>query len=330
MTDEKIQKKIKALLDRANHEGTTEHEAALCQEKAEALMQQYRITMAMMDFDSNESGRKIVSEELDTNFEAHTGRLRSMMFSVYKHCGCQIGQKWTGTTAVGYEDDLFYAGMVWANIYLDFSRQLLQTWQANRTFDSNVYHLKESGKSWMEIVYASPASEGLNKNSGARLRAAYARYAESIGADKKAQPRNPKLWRESFAQSYSVRLGERLWDLRQKAEKENTTDEKGALALVRDEDRVKAEFYRLFPDLDPENVAKRMDEYRAAEEARRAGLSDKERAAEDRARERASRRIYRAPKTRNADMAGWNAGHKAASNVDLGGTKIGRNKKELG
>ena len=254
--NERITIKIQALLERAQHPATGDEERQACMEKADALMAKYRIDRAMLNFDRKDTIREIISREMDRNRSEYSAYLNSMMFRVYEHCGCKVASGYGKYTAVGYEEDIFFGDMLWATIQLEFARKMMPTWEASRPFDQNVFLLKESGKSWMEIVHMAPASERLNKNSGGRLRGAYKRWADKIGyAVPKEQPRQPKLWRESFAESFRVRLSERLWELSQKSKQD--VGEQGALAIIKDEDRVLQEFYRLFPNLDPENIRKR-------------------------------------------------------------------------
>lgn len=333
---EKIQNTIKNLLERAAHPETPAAEQAACQQKAEDLMRKYRIDAALLAFGNPEQGRKVLTEEFEVIHGEFAKHLKSMQFGVYLHAKCRIASGWNKFTVVGYEDDIFYAGLMWSNIHLDFISKMLPKWTRTRSFEENVYMLKESGKSWMDIVHAAPQDANLTAKSGSRLRTAYNKHAKSLGIDleeKKAHPRNPKLWRESFAESYAETLNSRLRIMAANAERDNTPSEKGALALISDQSRVDAEFYKLFPHLDPEDYKRRVAEADEREAARREALGAKGREREDRAEAARLRRLAnRRPKYRKFDHSAGNAGAEAANNVDLTGrtNRVGRTSKEIG
>lgn len=323
-TEDSLLNKIQNLLTLAGREDTPEHERRLAQERAEVMMQKYRIDMAMLAFNDIGKQREILVHDLHRQQEDYAGYLNSMMANVYKHFQCPVSQKWDAITAVGYEDDLRMASIMWSGVHMDFVSKMMPVWSPSRTFDHNVYLLKESGKSWMEIVEAAPEDALLNRNSGGRLRNAYLNWAKHIGAELKPHARNPKKWRAAFVDAYRTRLNQRLYQLRQMRDAEsrsaNDDDSRVSLAIQTDEERVMSEFYRLFPNLDPQNIAKANQDFMDREAARRAGLSDAERAKEDREHERWERRMRNRP-ARYHDAAGWNAGTKAADEIDLGGNK---------
>jgi hypothetical protein len=323
---ESIQRKIKALLDRANHPNTEGPEAEACMEKAEALMQQYRIEESMLNFDRKDSTREPIMEEMDVDVSEFSWALNGLQRDIFEHAGAKTARRMGKRVAVGYKEDLFYANMLWTSIYLDLSGKMLIVWSKDRGFDENVYMLKESGKSWMEIVHAAPAEEKLNKNSGSRLRSAYKRHAEKIGVvAPDMQPRSPKLWRDSFITAYQQTVDDRLYRMRE-AKKGVEVPEKGAIALRTDEDRLNDEFYRLFPNLHPDYIAEQDRKRREAYEAQMEAMTDKDRKEWERRQKRLGK-VY--TKTRRADQSAWAAGAKAGSKVDLGGSKIGRTSKEL-
>lgn len=340
MSNERILDKITALLVKAGRDDTPEHERELCQQRADEMMTKYRIEMSMLSFTATDKEREVITHEVNSNVGTDfDGDLNSMMVAVFRHCGTQIARPLFGKfTAVGYESDLQYAEMMWASIYMHFISRMLPGWSPDRTFDHNVYLLKESGKSWMEIVHTAPAEEGLNANSGARLRGAYGRWAEQIGAPTKAQPRNPKGWRESFVEGYSDRLRHRLWEMAVAA-KETVAETPGAgLAIIKDSDRVDRAFWDMFPDYDPAVRQARSDAYAAAEAARLAARTPAEVRADEREAERSQRAWERHTQTkayreggRKVDYAGRSAGRSAANEVSLsGGNEFKGRKGEIG
>lgn len=345
MAEERIAAKIEALFARArDEEGTTEAERDACLSKAEALMMKYNIDSAILDMDgSNKSGRvitRITLSRLDGEF---CYDLEDLRLSLYQHARCATAYADGGRQVVGYEDDIRFGDLLWAKVQMDFTSRMRPVWSKSRSFEENVYLLKESGKSWMEVVYAENRALGveskLTEKSGSKLRTAYRNWAKMIGQDSRqvdargrvAHAQNPKKWREGFMMSYTETVGNRLWKMRMQAEADNPPGKEGEVALLHDADRVKAHLWDLFPDLHPDEVKRRSDEAWQKEEERRAKLTDKERRREDEKRERENRRWERSYKPRTIDPRGWQAGHSAAQKVDLStDDRIGYNAKRLG
>lgn len=330
--DMKITERIRKLLERATHEGTSDAEAEACKLKAEMLMAKHRIDMAMLAFEHKDQAREILVHKIERHRLEYAGVLNSLKMFIYRHCKCQVHNGWEELTAVGYESDLMYADLIWSGVYLDFVGKMLPTWSAERSFDQNVYLLKESGKSWMEIVYAAPAEAGLNRNSGSRLRTAYANWARKIGAEVKAQPRSPKVWRQGFVEGFDVHLRSRLMAMADQAKAENSTSEKAAVALQTDEDRVNQFFWTMFPELHPDALRKRREEWKAQREAKEAAKTPEEREKERKAAEREQarfRKMYYNQRYNPDSGTGYSAGIDAAKNVDLGGTKLKDERKRL-
>lgn len=234
-------------------------------------------------------------------------------------------------TAVGYEDDLFYAEMLWANVYMDFITKMFPKWEPWRSFDENVYIIKSSGYGWPHVCVEGLRNNGADQsgpltqaNSGSKLRTAFKREAKRRGEvvlPGRQQPAVPQLWRDSFAQSYQSTVESRLQTM--KWQNREAAGNGSEIALVKDEDRIKAEFWRLFPQYDPEEHKRRWARMDAEEEARRARLTPEELEAEEKEREKEERRWARRKpaKEKQADMRGWNAGNKAGNSVKLSADK---------
>ena len=138
--------------------------------------------------------------------------------------------------------------------------------------------------------------------------------------------------RNSFARAYRATIKSRLDEIKKLAtESEEHVDAgKFALALVDTRERVDAEFYKVFPEYDPEvRKREREERQRKAQEAYdNLTAAEKARIARDEARERAkwekraatARTRYRAIRedpTNRVDHAAWARGTKAAQSVNL-------------
>jgi hypothetical protein len=204
-------------------------------------------------------------------------------------------------------------------------------WESYRGFDANVYEIKKAGYSWPEVREMGLAKEAFDRsgpltaaNAGSKLRTAYKREAERRGEivlPGKQQPMNPKLYRDSFAASFASAISSRFKEL---SAEYAAGDGEYTIAIQTEEDRVLAEFYRLFPNLHPDEIRKRNDAAREAHHARIAGMTPAQRRAWE-------RQMASGQKTRSADMNGWKAGRRAADAVNLSrGNAVGDpDKKEI-
>lgn len=312
-------RQVQSLLERAGHAATEEHGRDACIKAADRLMAKHRLDRAMLNFAKTETIREIISREYDEmKLEEYGYQVNEMRREIFTHTGAKMSTTyWRKSTAVGYEDDLFYAELLWANVYMDIIIKMFPKWEPWRSYEENVHAIKSAGYSWPQTrdMVLPHEPKGLTyQNAGGHLRAAFKRWALKINEPVlpgKQQPINPKHWRDSFIQSYASTLRRRLMMMNADNAKAGEGNE---LALIKDSDRVRAEFYRLFPDLDPERS-------RAKEEARRAALTDEERAREDAEREKWLNKKPRKEKVRYANPNAWVAGHKAATNVKLSADK---------
>lgn len=313
-------RRIQGLLERAGHPETPENERQACQEKADALMQQHRIERAMLNFDRKDTVKEIISRDIDRAQGEYSGQLRSMQYAILIHAGCQAAIKWEHMTAVGYEEDIFFAEILWAQVRLDFTSKMFPKWEPHRSFDANVYEIKSAGYSWVQVCEMGMSHNAKDvtgvltmKNGGSKLRTAFKREAKRRGVEVlpgKQQPMKPQLWRDSFATSYRSTLEQRLMMLADK----NRGPKEYAVALQTDADRVLAEFYRLFPNLHPDYLREQSEKMAAERQAYLDNMTPKERREWERD-QRAWEKI--ATKKRYADPKAWAKGHEAASNVNV-------------
>lgn len=334
-------RKIESLLRLASDPSASEAEREQAQDRADAIMFNYRIDQAML-FKTGESvAREVVVKEYDPaaseEFRSTTSHIRA---NIFIHSGCMVYDSYR-LTVVGYEEEIQMAEMLWSQVFLHFTRTVFPKWETHRTFDANVYDLKSAGYSWPYVREQGMKHDGGDsagkltaKNAGGKLRTAFKREANRRGVavqPGKQQPMVPDKWRRSFADAYASKLVQRLADLKSKNEAE--VGEAGVLALVSEQDRIQQQFYALFPDMNPEVQKRRHEEYKAAEEARWNALTDEEKKAEKDREYKASMKWARRASKQSSyyDDAGWNAGSRAAENADLGQGRVGASSgKELG
>lgn len=283
---------------------------------------------------------------------------------------------------VGFREDIAYAERIWFNVFRTFVSNVNPQWDVTKSLDYNAYNFASAGVSWKQQVLLAEAAkddrlewpwrwQSDNKNgdwytayefqAGQAIDPDNKPWGKSIHKVRRAcqkyctehnleypYGRGSKLrttTRSSFARSYRQTIMTRLDDVRRKAKEmeEQESGEKFALALLDTNEQVDAEFYRLFPEYDPEIRRKQRETMDFERACAWAGLSEAEQAKvlRDQAREEAawakrasrSRRNYRAVRSQpdRYDAAAWNRGRSAAESVNLrnDGEVVKPNKKEI-
>lgn len=350
MAEQNVITRVMKLMERANHPTTPEHEAILCMEKAESLMAQHKIDQ--MDLTPEEKS-KIVKDTWEVNtgdagseFSYH---VESLVQTVLKHCNVRIHPRvqyvrnadgfvsnynMRAYTLIGYPEDIFYAEQIWFNVFEGFVCNVSPKWDVSLLLSENVYHFIKAGYSWIDTYRIGRKTQYSEwptamPNGAPLLRKAYKEALEKRG-EEWSKTKRREAYRNNFVQSYTSTIRQRLTDLRQKGSETVSDSDKFALALVDTKERVDAEFYRLYPEYDPETIRKEAAEadfLRACEwaaltpEEQAKVLKDdaKAEAAWQRRMRRARAnygRVREAPKDRY-DPDAWERGRQVANKVKL-------------
>lgn len=338
-------RKVEALLTRANHPETPPEEREACLDKADKIMASHRLDRAML-FQSGKGPTKEIKIDVIERIQQSefSGQINSLRNQVYEHCGCLTHiDKWPNYRVYGYEEDIYFANVLWTSIYMDLVRRAFPVWERARSFDDNVYEMKNAGYSWPQVRDAGLLNDARDangplteKNAGSKLRTAYKRAAAARGVTVlpgKQQPLKPDQWRKAFIESYVVTLQTRLWALEREA-KEHAGKE-GEIALQTDADRVRNRFWQDYPEEHPEAVARRAQEMEAIRQEHWDNMTPKERARAERQYDARVRRLMKEgdrERSSSAYVNGSSAGRRAANEVDLGrGDKVaGASRKEIG
>ena len=100
-----------------------------------------------------------------------------------------------------------------------------------------------------------------------KLKAAYVRHAKAIGDDTRVVTQSHQGYRLSFAESFRTTMVERFWQMQEDAKAEMDTIPGAALALRDMKAEADEAMWADFPDLSPEEIAKRIAARRAQAEA---------------------------------------------------------------
>lgn len=261
---ERMMKRVQALLDRADHAGTTEHEAAACRAKAEDIMVKYRIeesALGLMNKDQSKGPIKPVWRDwwlvkADNQF---SDEYWQMFCVIAQHVGLRFrGQYavnpeedgvWLGVQAVGYESDLWYALSIFNGVRLTFASKLEPTVDKGASDQDNVYALRNSGATRIriaEVLWGDESQSATAKVSRLYEAACKARDEDPVVAGRTV---NAKTYRKSYAEAFVYQIGERLYEMRIGARE---TASSGELVLSNRKENVDEAFYAKFPSLRPQ------------------------------------------------------------------------------
>lgn len=273
-------------------------------------------------------------------------------------------------TIVGFPEDIAYAERIWFNVFRTFVQNINPQWDKTASLEYNAYNFASAGVSWKnQVLLAETAGDDRLEwpwryqgddrkkpfyssfQAGALIDPGNDPWGRSIHKLKRACKKysdehnvaypyagGAKLRiasRSNFAQSYHHTISKRLVELREEAgHSEGVSGDKFALAIRDTEQRVDEEFYRLFPEYDPENIKRRAEEDAFARACSWAALSPEEQAEVLRQQQesmasfirqreqeaRRARRSYgrvRENPAERYDAAAWERGRKAANTVNL-------------
>lgn len=330
MTENKLdaaKRRITALLDRADHPNTSEHEAAACRDKAESMMAEYRIERAMLHLKGHDK-RRFEVKEFKVSY-----RLASVFTNIFSHVNCHVAISGKGYSVVGYPEDIFYGETLFQRAQTELHSALQPTWRDDRTVEANIYAFRRAGIAWDDVYSAIPVDvkeemgiltysvPGLNK-----VRYRFRKEEQRLGAPKFVWHKSRSDFQRWFAQGFSNRLFQRLLELKARSEAEPVQGEY-ALAIQTDDEALREEFYNLFPQYRPETPEQRAarraetEAERQAEAERRAKLTDAQRRAEDEKAEREARRAQRRwdkyVADNTPDEKAWAVGTQSAEKVRL-------------
>lgn len=359
---ESIITRVQKLLNLAMDEGATPDERKLAQERADKLMVDHMIEQSELKKDDPNRSRAtsdVWKMSLSPEFRRE---VENLLANVVRHTKCryrlQVDYSDRDTphrvTVVGLPEQIAYAERLWFITFTEMARNMFPKWDDGLSFDANVYNFVKAGFKWRDIHELAwgklgeasglpnpyPADKQPSWNSravyggdGGRLKRALRREQKRLGEENENHTNRHSAYRQSYVQSYTSTIRTRLAEMA-KASKDSVDDaDKYALALRSTEQQADDEFYRLFPEFDPENIRKASAAAQAAEAARRAAMTQKQRDAEDAAnarRYRAARGHYTRLQDRTYDANGWARGTKVAKSVNLNDNKAaGHKKKEI-
>lgn len=358
---ESIVTRVQKLLNLAMDEGATEAERQLAQERADKLMVEHMIAQADLKANDPKRGRVTHTEwSFEMSYEFRQD-LENLLWAVMNHTQCRYTSKYDYTThkrrlhVVGMPEQIAYAERLWMIVFTELTRNMNPSWDPALSMDANVYHFVKAGVKWRNIheiawknvgdttglpdPYPADKQTGWGKvygGDGGRLKRAYHREQKRLGEERENHTQRHGAYRASYVQSFSSTIRKRLNEMARKSQEDLTVSDadRYALAVQGTKEQTDAEFYRLFPEFDPEVQKRESAKAHAAEQLRRANLTEAQRRAEDERQRRAyarARKHYDRIQDKSYDANGWSRGTKVASKVNLNNDRAaGHKKKEVG
>jgi len=330
-SEEKLIDKINKLMALAMDGGATEGEREAARQMADRLILKNAIDRAKLGT-PDEKKTDIISETWEMPFsEEFYEQIRSLCSNILWVCDCRGLFSWRKVTVVGFPEDIAYARGLWMIAFREMAFNLDPAWEAEKSFEKNVYDLVKAGYKWREIA----AKGNVKWPDNGKLKRAYLKHCHAIGEQAQNHTSRHGAFRLSYANSFTSTITRRIQAMRERSMEDVSDSDKAALALIPTMQQVNAEFYRLYPQFDPENLRKQGAEAEAREAARRAAMTQEERDREDAkaAKEEARwRKHYERTRNVQHDEGGWRRGNYVASRVDLsmGKGHINPNRTEIG
>lgn len=325
----KMLDRVRKLIAKADDSACTPEESQTYHNRAQELMQKYRIAeeAAYADRPAADHVRPTV---LEVRVCAYSSKYRDeyikMMRLVAVHCTAKLVFDYkydrelqdhrVMATLIGFETDLKYAEMLYISAQLVFATNMEPTWDGTRTEAENIFYLRQSGMVRAEITTKIYGREHRNSVAKAqRIQKIYLTECDRRGvvaASGRDVSRADfvKMYVQTFIQEFSYRLQV----ARQAAD--GVTGDTG-LVLANRDDRIREHMYTVYPHLRPSTDLRKSEPYVdtrtpkqiAADEARWERQYQKERAEERRLR------------TSTGGRAGGKAGTSAAKQINLAGVQ---------
>lgn len=263
LNKEDVLRKVRALIERAEHANTPEPEAESCRIKADQLMLVYAIeSFDLEGADQDEKNRPELREFWygETGDRQADDELCMMYHAMAKHCGAKIGHfGWRMSKVVGYASDLDYLDLMFTSVRMDLSSKVGLKADPSISLEDNVAAFKSAGWAWKPIYdelmkagilpYYDNGHSYVPKKDGGLTFRAYKRWLKAHPGEEHIGE-NPKRYKLGFIKGYSETVQVRI--MRMTKERQNTVEEKGyGIVLYARGEELDEFLWEQFPDQRP-------------------------------------------------------------------------------
>lgn len=244
-----VLRKIRAMLDRANHPGTPQEEIDTCLTLADKWMTEHAIEQAQLD--ATRPAEERVKPEMLRMVVCEAGnplwrQLVDLAGYLSTYCRCREvyyglrsnGRYGIDIKLVGFPADLRYFEMLFTSLVLQMSANLEPKPDVTKSLAENVYILHEAGVKWRRMADLLNRAAGKNDlrqpltdrwwdeirrsksqpnllipwPDGHRLINLYRKHCKAIGELPRAI-QSPVAYQRNFAEGFAGRISMRLWDM---------------------------------------------------------------------------------------------------------------------
>jgi len=277
MTESKILDRVRALLAIAEHPNTTMHEADTALTQANRLMAKHAIDEAIVRAGQNASERRAPSRSkvsLSGSWNEFMPSLRTILGEIAHANRCRVvligGRE---AELFGMDEDVRWVEMLYTSVYVQFLTKINPRWDAEKSYDENIYNFKVAGNKWEDIDYTAmmAGSESGRDKSGYyhKLVRAYRRHCKLIGDVNPVSTTSFKQFRAQFTNSFVAHLCRRIRAMAEDSAEEAAKVPGSALALADMSDSVRDAFEQAYPEFSREEQAKRDQASREARDIAR-------------------------------------------------------------
>jgi Protein of unknown function (DUF2786) len=264
MDKEGMLRKIRSMLDRADHPNTPPEEAATARRMADDLMLKYSIEAYEVAYAAPAGTReKPALREyryfVDTSpySRDELEQVAWLFASMCAYCRVKVGFHGVMySKVVGFERDLDLLDFMFTRIRMHISNTIDPQGDPSMSWVENLAYLKEAGKKWKDIhtvLRRLPDYPYRDKEWGYNgrpwapaLTNAYTKFCKENGRHRVYD--SPQVWRRSFMEGYVSEVRTRI---RQMQVANNEIREEFAIVLANVEDDLNAALYEQFPHLKP-------------------------------------------------------------------------------
>lgn len=152
MAEDKILERVTKLLALAEHPNTPAAEAELALEQAHRLMIKHAIAEAVVRQNQTKSERRAIGNKIiEVSFGTFSYQMRTMLLEIVRTNRCTAAWIPEGIHVFGADEDLRWTEMLYNMLHLQLLRKIDPKWDANLSYDHNVYNFKTAGFKWKQI-----------------------------------------------------------------------------------------------------------------------------------------------------------------------------------
>lgn len=257
-----VLRKVRAMLDRADHPNTPPEEADTARRMADEMMTKFTIAEFELEFAKPAGTReKPVARDIIYGGENLPWDVSQNFYLLLNSLADLSGVKvgflgWNKATVVGYERDIDYLELLFTAVRMHMSANLAPTPDPTMSWEINLVRFKRAGMKWDKIhkllrdIPGYPFSDKQFVNQGGRwgvrLTKTYTDWCKEHGEQRVYD--HPDVWRRSFTEGYVSEVRARV--RRMKRDREGYTAGKELVLHNRDQDLMDA-LYELFPEKRP-------------------------------------------------------------------------------